>query len=126
MQRLLLAHDVGDMQLCDGAGEKIGRVDALVLEWDNGVPLRVKTILVGGPVRQDRIGGLARWLGGALRRLGGTREGGISEIPFSSVRRIGDSIVIDVDERAMPSEHTERWLCDHIVARIPGAEGENK
>lgn len=126
MQRLLLRHDVLDMQLCNGQGEKIGRVDALVLELVDGQPLRVKTIHVGGPARQDRMGAWARVLGRALRSLGGGQETGISEIPFSAVRKIGDSIVVDVDEKTLPSEHIERWLCERVVRRIPGSEGDRK
>ena len=126
MQRLLLQHDVQDMQLCNGAGEKIGRVDALVLELRDGQPLRVRTILVGGPVRQARMGAWARWVGRVVRHLARSQAHGVTEIPFSAVQRIGDSVTVDVEAAAMPSEHTERWLCEHVVRRIPGAEGERK
>ena len=124
MQRLLLKHDVLDMQLCNGLGDKIGRVDALVLELVRGQPPRVKSILIGGPARQERVGSWARWLGRVMRGVGGTHERGLSEIPFSAVRRIGDSIFVDVDEKTLPSEHIERWLCERVVRRIPGAEGD--
>jgi sporulation protein YlmC with PRC-barrel domain len=126
MSYLLLKHDVQDMQLVNRADERIGRVDALVLEWGRGEPLRVKTILVGGPVRQQRIGGWARLLGRVMRRIGGGNERGVSAIPFAAVRRIADSIVVDVDDAAMPSEHLERWLCERIVRPIAGADGERK
>jgi sporulation protein YlmC with PRC-barrel domain len=126
MPHLLLKHDVQDMQLCNGAGEKIGRVDALVLEQVEGQPLRVRTILVGGPIRQQRIGGWARWLGRLLRSIRASHHNGVSEIPFSTVRRIADSIVVDIDEASMPSEHVERWLCERIVRPLAGAEGERK
>ena len=126
MSYLLLKHDVQDMQLVNSADEKVGRVDAVVLEWDSGTPLRVKTLLVGGPVRQERIGGWARWLGRMRRHFGGTVEQGLSRIPFSAVRRIADVIVVDVDEKAMPSEHVERWLCERIVRPLAGSEGERK
>ena len=126
MAHLLLKHDVQDMQLVNGAEERIGRVDALVLAWDKGAPLRVKSILVGGPVRQSRVGGWARLVGRVIRRIGSGHEKEVSEIPFSAVRRIADSIVVDVDEKAMPSEHVERWLCERIVRPIPGSEGDRK
>jgi len=126
MRRLHLVHDVSDMQLCNGAGEKIGRVDAVVLEHTSGEPLRVKTILVGGEARQERVGGWSQWLGRLLRHVGGTHERGLSEIPFSAVRRIGDSIVVDVDEKTLPSEHIERWLCERVMRRIPGSDGDRK
>lgn len=125
MGRLLLVHDVLDIQLVDRHNEKIGRVDALVLELEVGAPMRVKTILVGGPAREERIGRWAVWLGRVFRG-GRSAKAGLSEIPFSTVRRIAESIIVDVDAGTLPSEQLERWLCEHIVAKVPGAEGEQK
>lgn len=125
MGQLLLVHDVLDIQLVDPLDEKIGRVDALVLEAVAGAPLRVTAILVGGPARQERIGRWAMWLGRLLRG-GRQSHAGLSRIPFAAVRRIAESITVDVDARTLPSEHIERWLCERVVARIPGSEGEQK
>ena len=126
MQRLLLVHDVLDMQLCDPLGGKIGRVDTVLLEVSPGKPPRVRSILVGGPARQERIGRLAQWLGRLLRGLRRADDDGLGEIPFSAVRRIGDSVTVDVSQASLPSERLERWLCESIVRKIPGAEGERK
>ena len=126
MERLLLVHDVLDLQLSDLEGDKIGRADSIVLELRPARPPRVATILVGGPVRQERIGRVFVWIGRLLRRIGGSDATGQSEIPFSAVRKIGDTIAVDVAEEALPSEHMERWLCERIVKRIPGAEGDRK
>lgn len=126
MRRLLLVHDVMDLQLLDRREAKVGRVDALLLEAVAGKPLRVKSILVGGPVRQERIGRWAQWVGGVLRRLGRSRVDGVSEIPFAAVRRIGDAIEVDVVAESLESEHVERWLCDNVVRRIPGGERDKK
>ncbi|CAN5479910.1 hypothetical protein BH09GEM1_BH09GEM1_29390 [soil metagenome] len=126
MQRLLLVHDVLDKQLCAPQADKIGRVDAIVLELAPGKPPRVKTILVGGPARQERLGRWAQRLGRALRAVGRSTNTGLSEIPFAAVTRIADTIVVDVNAASLPSEHIERWLCERIVRRIPGAEGERK
>ena len=121
-----LAHDVLDAQLVDRVQEKVGRVDALVLELEPGKPPRVATILIGGAVRAERIG---RWyvaLRRAWRGMFGQREEHVSRIPFDKVRRIGDTIELDVEEKTLESEHLERWLKDHVVCRIPGAGGERK
>jgi hypothetical protein len=126
MERLLLVHDVLDLQLCNLEGDRIGRADSIVLELRPDQPPRVATILVGGPVRQERVGRVSVWIGGLLRRIGRSESGGQSEIPFSAVRKIGDTLVVDVAEASLPSEHLERWLCERIVRRIPGAEGERK
>src|SRR6478672_10330815 len=121
-----LAHDVLDAQLVDHVQEKIGRVDALLLELEEGRPPRVATIVIGGAARAERVG---RWyvaLRRALRAVFGQQEEHVSRIPFDKVRRIGDTIELDVDEVSLESEHLERWLKEHVVCRIPGAEGERK
>ena len=121
-----LAHDVLDAQLVDRVQEKIGRVDALLLELEEGRPPRVATIVIGGAARAERVG---RWFV-ALRRgwraIFGHREEHVSHIPFDKVRRIGDTIDHHVEEQSLESEHLERWLKEHVVCRIPGAEGERK
>lgn len=126
MQRLLLVHDVLDLQLCNLQGDKIGRADSILLELRLDQPPRVATILVGGPVRQERVGRVSVWIGKLLRRISRSGSEGQSEIPFSAVRKIGDTLVVDVTEESLPSEHVERWLCERIVRHIPGAEGERK
>ncbi len=121
-----LAHDVLDAQLVDPRQEKIGRVDALLLELEDGRPPRVATIVIGGSARAERVG---RWfvaLRRALRAVFGQREEHVSHISFDTVRRIGDTIELDVDEKALESEHLERWLKEHVICRIPGASGEQK
>src|SRR3954468_21081815 len=65
MHGLHLAHDLLDAQLMDRRGERIGRVDELVLELREGEPARVVAILVGGTPRAERIGHWMVW----LRRL---------------------------------------------------------
>ena len=121
-----LAHDVLDAQLVDRVQEKIGRVDELLLELEAGRPPRVATIVIGGPARAERVGGWFVALRHAWRAMFGRREEHVSRIPFDRVRRIGDTIELDVEERSLESEHLERWLKEHVVCRIPGAQGERK
>jgi hypothetical protein len=121
-----LAHDVLDAQLVDHHQEKIGRVDALLLELEDGQPPRVATIVIGGAARAERVG---RWFVAVrrvFRAMFGQREEHVSRISFDTVRRIGDTIELDVEEKSLESEHLERWLKEHVVCRIPGAEGEQK
>lgn len=126
MGRLLLVHDVLDIQLVDRHNEKIGRVDALVLDATDGAPLVVRTILVGGPARQERIGRWAVWIARMLHRGRQSEGAGLSAIPFSAVQRIAESITVNVDAGMLPSGHTERWLRDNVVTKIPGSRGDRK
>lgn len=121
-----LAHDVLDAQLVDRVQEKIGRVDGLLLELEEGRPPRVATIVIGGAARAERVGHGFAALRRGLRAVFGRHEDHVSRIPFEKVRRIGDTIELDVDEQTLESEHLERWLKEHVVCRIPGAGGERK
>ena len=121
-----LAHDVLDAQLVDRLQEKIGRVDALLLELEAGQPPRVATIVIGSAVRAERVGHWFVALRRGWRAMLGRREEHLSRIPFDKVRRIGDTIELDVEEQSLESEHLERWLKEHVVCRIPGAEGDRK
>lgn len=126
MHRALhLMHEVVDGQLCDRKGQRIGRVDALVLEPREGKPPRISTILVGGPIRARRTGRIMVAISHLMRSLFRVHGGGVSRIPFSAVRVIGDSIELDVERSELPSEHVERRLA-RLVCRIPGAQGEKK
>lgn len=121
-----LVHDVLDAQLVDRVQEKIGRVDGLLLELEEGRPPRVATIVIGGAARAERVGHGFAALRRGLRAVFGRHEDHVSRIPFEKVRRIGDTIELDVDEQTLESEHLERWLKEHVVCRIPGAGGERK
>lgn len=121
MSGLNLVHDVLDAQLVDRRTRKIGRVDSLMLTIADGRPPRVTAILVGGPVRAERIGRWMQLLARALRALGRVHMRGVSVIPFSQVRCIADTIQVDVDGDALEACHLEAWLADHVVRHIPGS-----
>jgi hypothetical protein len=119
-----LRHDVLDKQLVDRNQENIGRCDALMLELRDGRPPRVAAILVGGPIRHERIG---RWMTGLAKLFGGGKAGGgVSRIPFTAMRSLGDTMQLDVLRDDLPSEHVEHWLAKHVIGRIPGAQGKKE
>jgi hypothetical protein len=130
MSGLRLVHDVLDCQLVDRRKRKIGRVDSIVLALEAGRAPRVAAILIGGPVRAERIGRWTEWLARGLRALRRVRRPGVSAIPFAAVRRIADTIELDVDGDELESGHLEAWLAERIVRRIPGSgsdeQGERK
>jgi sporulation protein YlmC with PRC-barrel domain len=106
--------------------EKIGRVDELLLELEEGKPPRVATIVIGGAARARRVG---RWMVACHRvvhALFGQREVRETHVPFEKVRCIADTIELDVEGNALDSMRLERWLATHIIRRIPGGSGERK
>ena len=42
------------------------------------------------------------------------------------MRSLGDTIQLDVLRDELPSERVERWLSEHVVCRIPGAQGKQE
>jgi hypothetical protein len=121
-----LRHDVLDAQLVDRNGENIGRCDTLMLELRDGKPPRVATILIGGQVRDERIG---TWMTRLSHLFHGGNRGadqGVSRIPFAAMRSLGRTIEMDVVRDELPSEHVEQWLAKHVICRIPGAEGKKE
>jgi hypothetical protein len=126
MGALHLSHDVIDSQLVDRHKEKIGRVDELLLELEEGKPPRVAMIVIGGRARARRVGGWMVALHRALHALLGRREEHESRVPFDAVRCVADTIELDVDANELDAMHVEYWLGRHVICRIPGAGGERK
>jgi hypothetical protein len=124
-RRLELVHDVLDAQLLDERDERIGRVDDLVLEWRDDGRIRLTDILIGGPARAQRLGAWARAISRVLNH-GRRIEQRVSKVPFGGVRRIADTVCLDIDGEKLPSSHVETWLRDHIVCHIPGSGGTQK
>ena len=126
MGALHLSHDVIDSQLVDRHKEKIGRVDELLLELEEGKPPRVATIVIGGRARARRVGGWMVALHRAVHALLGHRGEHESRVPFDAVRCIADTIELDVDGNELASMHVEHGLAKRVICRIPGAGGERK
>jgi hypothetical protein len=120
-----LRHDVLDAQLVDRNRENIGRCDTIVLELRDGRPPRVATLLIGGEVRNERIG---RWMTGLAKLIHRGHDQGarVSRIPFAAMQSVGDTIQLDVLRDELPSESVEQWLAEHLVCRIPGARGKEE
>lgn len=112
-----LGRAVLDQQVIDAQGRQMGKVDGIVLELRPGGQARVSHLVVGGTTLLWRIHrGLAAWL---ERKRGG--EGHQARIPWRRVVKIGIDVKVDVNGEQSPALHWERWVRDHVIARIPGA-----
>lgn len=104
-----------DRQLLDDDGAPVGIVDDLELDGveadvdiePDSPPPRVTAILSGQVV-------MTRILGGAPPRTM------LHEIPWEHVASIGVTVHLTAAELPADADWIERWLRDHIVARIPG------
>ena len=116
-----LTRDILDQQVVDRTGQRLGKVDGVILELRDGEPPRVAAIEIGPVTLTRRIHPrLAEWLGGWLRRHG-PRSDGTLRIPWSKVRAIGVDVRVDLIADGTPARAWEEWLREHVVRRIPGA-----
>jgi sporulation protein YlmC with PRC-barrel domain len=121
-----LSRNVIDTQLVDRHQQKIGRVDELLLELEEGKPPRVATIVIGGAARARRVGGWMVACHRAVHALFGEHAEHESHVPFDAVRCIADTIELDVEGSTLESMRLERWLATHVIRPIPGGSGERK
>jgi hypothetical protein len=114
-----------DRQLVDRDERLVGKVDDLELEVPEDGGLPVVVAIVSGPgALADRTGGRVGRSWSALhRRLrpGGTPGGDPDLVPFSVVTKIASCVRLDAHAEELESNASERWVRDHIIAKIPGA-----
>lgn len=104
-----------DRQLVDHNDDPIGIVDDLELggvEQDQdiaaGSAAPQVTALLSGQVLATRIFG------------GQPPRSRLQEIPWKLVAAIGITVKLKPTDMTLDVQWAERWLCDHIVKRIPG------
>jgi hypothetical protein len=122
MKKIALSRDVLDKLLVDRDGVPLGRVDGIVLlVAPNNPRPRVAQIESGIPTLAQRLGGrFARSLHWIVRKLGGHWARPV-RTPWSRVESIGKEVKIDVSAEHSRLLASERWLCHHVIERIPGS-----
>jgi len=115
-----LIRDCLDKQLEDRNHRRMGRVDGLILEVEDGRPPRAAYIEVGVKTLLDR---LSLRLGNAAARL--LKKRGIDtepyRIPFGKLHVGLNSVRADLDGEKTPALEWEFWLRKKVIGRIPGA-----
>lgn len=113
-----IAGEVLDNQICDTRGEKVGKVDGLVLELREGQPPRLAYLELGSATLARRLGRRwERWAVAISRRLRIRRPR--YRIPIERVTEFGLDVVVDDDLARSPARAWERWLRTHVIGRIP-------
>ena len=119
-----LVSELLDKQLVDPKHDPIGRVDGIVLAWDDEArdPPRVAFIEAGSTVLASRlhprIGGVVRW----FARRWGLRGGRPTRIAWKEIRSGGIEVEVDVKADETNALAWEHWLYQHIVRHIPGGK----
>lgn len=122
MKRLDLARDVLDKQVVDRDETKMGRVDGIVLELRGDQPPRVQVLEMGFVVLARRVHPrVESWLE-RLRRRFSVRRTARYRVAWSKVMEVKpDHVQIDVEADETPAFDWERWLRNHVIAKLPGA-----
>ena len=115
-----IIRDVLDNQLVDRNQRKMGKVDGIVMELQDGQPPRLAYIEVGVTTLTKRLNPRLAGLVGAIAAKWGAKQSEPFRIPWSKVRDIGIDVEVDVEAEATPALGYEKWLRDRIIARIPG------
>ena len=115
-----LFRDCLDKELEDRNHRRMGRVDGLILELEDGRPPRVAYVEVGVKTLMDR---LSRRLGTATARL--LKKLGIDtepyRIPWGQLHIGLNTVHADVEAEKTPALEWELWLRKKVIGRIPGA-----
>lgn len=114
-----VVRDLLDKSVVDRNGQAMGRVDAIVLEQDDGPP-RIATLLIGPAALGSRLHpALGRLVTALERRLGVDRDRP-SRIDIGDVEHIDRSIrlriTIGETNAAAIEQRLRRW-----IARLPGS-----
>ena len=117
-----LLREVLEMQLVDRNGTYMGRVDGIVLRFEEGEQPQVDHLELGFVVLARRVHPRLEKLVEALRRRFPVRKTAIQIVPWSLVGEIDrHHVKVDMDAYDTPAFAWERWLRDRIVRKLPGA-----
>lgn len=118
---MLPVRDVLDKQLLDQQGNKMGRVDGVVLERGTEGPPSALYLKVGSVALAHRLGArIGRWASHWAHRLAEVHTESY-RIPWTRARGVRLEVTVDeaVDETRV--NIVEDWLRRHVVERIPGS-----
>jgi sporulation protein YlmC with PRC-barrel domain len=115
-----LMRDLLDNQVIDRRGQKIGKVDGVILSIGDGRAPRVAALEVGAVTFAHRLHHrLGQWLERMAQQRG--LPLGRTRIPWGRVVHVGRDVRVALDAERTRVHALERWLRTRIIGRIPGA-----
>jgi hypothetical protein len=116
-----LVRDYLDKQAVDRAGNKMGRIDGIVLLLKKEQPPLVEAVEISAITVARRLHcGLANRL---LKFISWTtgREPQPYRVKWKKVSFESNNVVLDVDRETSPAVTCENWVRRHFIDHIPGA-----
>ena len=115
-----LIRDCLDKQIDDRGKRRMGRVDGIILEIDEGRQPRVAYVELGVQTLMNRLSRrLGRLTGQLMKRF--DIEPDPYRIPWGKVRVGLNRVEADVEAEKTPALEWELWLRKKVIGRIPGA-----
>ena len=122
VEPLPLVRDVLDKQIFDANGDKVGKVDGIVLQVRKGRPLRVVAIESDMPTAWRRVSPrLGDWVDRFQRWLA-PDIAGATRIQFDHVVKTGIDLEVGIDARRTNAYAWEDWLRTTFVEKLPGGK----
>jgi sporulation protein YlmC with PRC-barrel domain len=118
-----------DRQVVDVDGEPVCKVDDLELELDDDGRPYVTAILIGPRALGPRLGGrLGRWIAAIAARLAEkeTETSATQRLDFGLVTEIDSAITVSRPVAELAVRPLEKWVDDHVIARIPGSRDASR
>jgi hypothetical protein len=115
-----LMRDCLDKQLDDRNKRRMGRVDGIILDIEDGSQPHVAYVEVGVKTLLDRLSPrLADMVAGWLRKLGISTDP--YRIAWGKIKVGLNKVEADVEAEKTPALEWELWLRKKVIGRIPGA-----
>jgi len=115
-----LMRDCLDKQLEDSNKRRMGRVDGIILDIEDGRQPHVAYVEVGVKTLLDRLSPrMADVVAGWLKKLGVATDP--YRIAWGKVKVGLNTVVADVEAEKTPALEWELWLRKKVIGRIPGA-----
>jgi hypothetical protein len=114
-----------DRQIIDPNGRLAGKVDDLELTFpvEGDGPPYATAILSGPGALARRLGGrLGSWIESVHSRMHPHEQPGPARVPFAIVKRVNNHVELSIEGEELESHRAERWVREHVIARIPGAD----
>jgi len=115
-----IVRDLLDSQVIDREKTKMGRIDGIVLSFDDDGRPRIDHLELGFAAMARRIHPRVESWFRMLRRWS-VRRSAVYQVPWERVIDLSrQTVQIDVKADETPAFDWERWFAKHVVNRIPG------
>lgn len=117
--RVNLVRDLLDNQVNDTYGEKLGRVDSVVLDIAADGSIRVAGLEMGGALCARRVSKRLVPLAARMRSWWGTGHATPTHIEWSQVVQLTHDVETSMEAERAPNLSFERWLRLRVARHIP-------